>query len=372
MGMKARCSCREAIAAFTLEENKPHPSRVEQRTMSKVTIYVGLDYHKDSIQVCILDPNGQILANRRLPNQVEALVALVAGFGQDVHAAIEACGGAAALADQLATSHGWSIHLAHPGYVTRMKQTPDKTDWTDARVLADLVRVGYVPRVWLAPEDVRQLRALVRYRQNLVNRRRTIKLRITALLREARVAEPRSRWSRAWLDWLRTEADLGSERRWVVEQHLQEYEYIVSLIRQAESRLAAVTAADPVIGQLIQQDGVGLVTAAVLRAEIGRFDRFATGKQLARFCGVSPRNASSGNRQADAGLIRAGQPELRATLIETAHRLIRLVPRWRALAQRLRAAGKPTNVVVAAVANRWIRWLYHHVDGGAITLQAVA
>lgn len=69
--------------------------------------------------------------------------------------------------------------------------------------------------------------------------------------------------------------------------------------------------------------GVGLVTAATMRAEIGRFDRFDTGKQLARFCGVTPRNASSGARQADAGLIRAGNPQLRTLLIELAHRLIR-------------------------------------------------
>ena len=63
-----------------------------------------------------------------------------------------------------------------------MKQTPDKTDWGDARVLADLIRVGYLPKVWLAPEDVRQLRALVRYRQQLVAQRRAIKLRITVAI----------------------------------------------------------------------------------------------------------------------------------------------------------------------------------------------
>jgi hypothetical protein len=132
--------------------------------MSKLTVFVGLDYHKDSIQVCIMDRSGQILANRRRRDQVEALVRLVASFGRDVHAAVESCTGAAALADELATRHGWSISLAHPGYVARMKRTPDKTDWGDARVLADPVRVGYLPKVWLAPEDVRQLRTPVRYR----------------------------------------------------------------------------------------------------------------------------------------------------------------------------------------------------------------
>src|SRR5262245_17351723 len=250
--------------------------------MSKVTVYVGLDYHKDSIQVCIMDRAGKILANRRCGNQVGDLVGLVARFGADVRAAIESCSGAAALADELATSCAWSIHLAHPGYVARMKQTPDKTDWADARVIADLVRVGYLPRVWLAPEDVRQLRTLVRYRQQLVDRRRTIKLRVTALLREARVAEPRSRWGKAWVAWLRTAPGLGAAARWVIDRHLCEYERVIMLIKEAEARLAAVTDGDPVVARLRALRGVGLVTAAAVRAEVGRFDRFTTGKQLAR------------------------------------------------------------------------------------------
>jgi transposase len=340
--------------------------------MSKVTLYVGLDYHKDSIQVCVMDPTGKVLANRRCKNQVEALVTLVGDFGDDVHAAVESCSGAAALADALATRHNWCINLAHPGYVARMKQTPDKTDWADARVIADLVRVGYLPKVWLAPEDVRQLRTLVRYRQQLVDQRRATKLRVTALLRDARVVEPRSRLSKSWLAWLRSAEGLGAEARWVVDRHLREYDHVTVLIAAVERRLAAVTAGDAVVAELTAQKGVGLVTACALRAEVGRFDRFTTGKQLARFCGLSPRNASSGQRQADAGLIRAGNPQLRATLMEAAHRLIRYDTRWGELATKLLLAGKPKCVVVAAVANRWVRGLFHRVGGGAITLNAVA
>src|SRR6516165_2655012 len=161
--------------------------------MSKVTIYVGLDYHKDSIQVCIMDGSVKMLANRSCGNDANALAVLVAFFGDDVRAAIEACTGAAELADEMVTRHGWHVELAHPGYVNRMKQSPDKSDYSDARMLADLVRVGYLPRVWLAPQDVRQLRTLVRYRQQLVNERRTVKLRVTALLRDARITGPEFR-----------------------------------------------------------------------------------------------------------------------------------------------------------------------------------
>jgi transposase len=339
--------------------------------MSKVTVYVGLDYHKDSVQVCVMDQAGKVLANRSCPNCAREIDVFVAFFGDDVHGAIEACTGAAELADELITRHGWDLALAHPGYVNRMKHSPDKSDYSDARMLADLVRVGYLPRVWLAPADVRQLRTLVRYRQQLVNARRALKLRVTALLRDARLREPAlRRWGRPWLAWLATAEGLGSEARFVVDCHLADLRRLDEQVQRVELRLAQVTAEDPVVAQLIAMRGLGLVTAWALRAEVGRFDRFRTGKQLARYCGLSPRNASSGQKQADAGLIKAGNELLRATLIEAAHRLIRFDARWKALAVALRAAGKPACVVAAAVANRWVRWLFHQVEGGTIRLRA--
>ena len=133
-------------------------------------------------------------------------------------------------------------------------------------------------------------------------------------------------------------------------------------------RLSQVTAEDPVVAHLKALRGVGQITAFALRAEIGRFDRFRSGKQLARYCGLSPRNASSGTRQADAGLIKAASATLRAVIIEAAHRLIRFDDRWRALAVSMRKAGKPGSVVAAAVGNRWMRWLYHQMEGGSIRL----
>ena len=76
-----------------------------------------------------------------------------------------ACVFVATGAENLAEEAGWSVHLAHPGYVARIKQIPEKTDFGDARLLADLKRVVYLPKVWMAPEWIRDLRRLVRYRR---------------------------------------------------------------------------------------------------------------------------------------------------------------------------------------------------------------
>jgi transposase len=333
--------------------------------MASLPVFVGLDYHDVEVQVCVMDAAGKVTLNRSVANRASQIDAVVRGRGQLVSAAIESCCGAADLAEELATHQGWSIQLAHPGYVGRMKQSPDKTDYGDARLLADLARVDYVPKVWLAPQATRQLRRLVRHRQQLVQRRTNVKLRIRALLRENRVRPPEScnAWTKRWLAWLKSTAPLAADDRWLLDQHLADLEHLGQRIQQVEGRLAERAENDPLAARLLEQAGVGLVTAMTLRAEIGRFDRFANGKQLARFCGVTPRNASSGQRQADAGLIKAGNPGLRQVLIELAHRLIhRLQGPWAELAAKLLKRGKAKNVVVAAVANRWIRWLYHQMQ----------
>ncbi len=330
--------------------------------MDDCKVFVGLDYHQASVQVCVMNGRGRVLANKRCGNDVGEIVAEAERFGRVTEAAIESCTGAAALADVLVTQVGWSVSLAHPGYVRRMKQSPDKTDFSDARMLADLIRVGYLPRVWLAPQAVRELRWLVRHRQQRVNERRATKLRITAMLREHRAGSGSGRrWTCAWLRWLKTLDTLGPHARWIIDRHMAHLVDLAKEIREVEDRLEETTADDPMPTQLRTYTGIGLVTACTLRAEIGRFDRFRTGKQVARFCGLTPRNASSGERQADAGLIRASNRQLRATLVEAAQRLMRFDARWKSLAVRMKRAGKPHNVVVAAVGNRWIRWLFHEM-----------
>lgn len=331
--------------------------------MSILTTFVGLDYHQDSVQVCVLDSDGKQLTNRSVENDASVIERVATRHGRPSRMAIEACCGAANLAEELVSERGLPVQLAHPGYVARMKQSPDKTDMADAHLLADLVRVNYLPKVWLAPESIRQLRRLTRHRSQLIRRRTDIKLRIRALLRENRLKnEAASAWTKAWVAWLTNTADLSDSDRWVMEDHVAELQSLNKRVRAVEKRIIEATTNDPVVAKLLTLPGVGLVTAVTLRAEVGRFGRFDTGKQLARFCGVTPRNASSGARQADAGLIKAGNPDLRKVLIELGHRLIRMVRgHWAKLGASMLRRGKPKNVVVAAVANRWVRWLHHEL-----------
>ena len=193
--------------------------------MSIVTTFVGLDYHQDSVQICILDSHGKVLTNRSVENDEAVIHRVATRHGQPRRVAIEACCGAANLAEELVTRRDLPVQLAHPGYVARMKRSPDKSDLSDAHLLADLTRVNYLPKVWLAPQAIRLLRRLMRHRRQLVRRRTDTKLRIRALLRENRLKWTVARaWSKPWLAWLSDHAALPDSDRWLLEDHLEEHE----------------------------------------------------------------------------------------------------------------------------------------------------
>ena len=141
--------------------------RTTTTTTATGPVFVGPDYHTASVRVCVPDRAGRVLLDQGCGTDRPAIRDAVARFGTDVRAAVEACGGAADPADEVVTTAGWHVDLARPGCVARTKGSPDETDFSDARMPADPERVGYLPEVWHAPAEVRELRRRVRYRRQL-------------------------------------------------------------------------------------------------------------------------------------------------------------------------------------------------------------
>lgn len=323
-------------------------------------VYVGVDYHRDPLQVAVKSADGRSLANRRCRNDVSAVMELVRRHGSVSKVAVEACCGSLAFAEELVERTDWTVELAHPGVTKRMRLNPDKSDLTDADVLAELSRANWIPRVWLPPRRVREHRMLLNHRESLVRQRTACKLQIRAILRHERVEEPPTRaWTKEWKKWLRERANLSEDVRWLMQAKSAQLAALQEQIDLVEDRLKQKAQESPLVMWLMTQPGIGLITAWWIAATVGRIDRFRRGKQLARFCGLSPRNASSGKREADAGLIHSCSRDLRAKLLQAAHRLRRYEPRWKALYTQLTQRGKPANVAVVAVANRWMRTLFH-------------
>jgi len=268
-------------------------------------LFVGLDYHQDFVQVCILNETGKVVQNSKVDNDWRKITAAVPA-GATVQAALEACCGAADLADELVEQANWSVSLSHPGFVARMKQNPDKTDYSDARLLADLTRVGYLPKVWLTPAELRELRRLVRYRQQKANERRDVKLRIRAILRDHRIKIDEARpWTKQWLAALAALKQIGPDTEWILQEHLTSLTRLKREIRDVERRLEERVANDAVVRKLREQKGIGLVTAAVMRSRDRPLrpvsDRQATGPLLRRDAAELLQRQQAGRCRRDPG-----------------------------------------------------------------------
>ena len=95
--------------------------------------------------------------------------------------------------------------------------------------------------------------------------------------------------------------------------------------------------------------GVGEVSAATLLAELGDMAQFRSARQVAAFVGLAPRLHESGTSvRARSSLCKMGRPRLRRALYFPALSALRCNPAIRAMAERLRAAGKSKMTVVGA------------------------
>ena len=88
MGIEARRSSRGKIAGLALDVSNPS-FRADQRAMSKVTVFVGLDYHNDTVQVCAMEQDGKVLINRSRPDDINGISVLLASRVDSVRAAID-------------------------------------------------------------------------------------------------------------------------------------------------------------------------------------------------------------------------------------------------------------------------------------------
>jgi len=86
---------------------------------------------------------------------------------------------------------GIEVHLAHPALVKPFAKKHVKTDKVDSKVLAQLLRMNYLPESYVPEGEIRDLRTIVRHRASLVRLRTSIKNRVHALLTREGIQLPK-------------------------------------------------------------------------------------------------------------------------------------------------------------------------------------
>jgi len=78
-----------------------------------MSVYVGIDVHRKRSQVAVTGQEGQVLANRNVPNGAEPILKVIGGLPPGTPAAFEACYGTSWLVGLL-EDYGFTPHLVHP------------------------------------------------------------------------------------------------------------------------------------------------------------------------------------------------------------------------------------------------------------------
>src|SRR5689334_14166999 len=320
-----------------------------------MSVYVGIAVHRKRSQVAVIDADGEVLANRNVPNGVEPILSVIGGLPAGTPAAFEAAFGWGWLVGLL-EDYGFDPHLVHPLQCKAIASARLKNDKVDAAILAQLLRADLLPEAWIAPPAVRQLRALLRHRVQLVRLRTLLRNRIHAVLADHGHDRPAGYWSGPGREWLAS-LPLPAVSREVVEDGLALIDATEVRIDRLDWEIVQRARSDPRVKVLTQLPGVGPFTALVILAEIGDITRFPTARKLASWAGLTPTVRGS-DRVAHYGHIsKQGSVWLRWVLCEAAQTAKRS-PQFAAGYQAI-AARRGKKIATTAVARKLLTRTWH-------------
>jgi transposase len=251
-----------------------------------MSVYVGIDVHRKRSQVAVVTEDGTVQLNKNVVNGSEPMLRLIGDLPSGTPVAFEAAFGWSWLAELL-EDYGFDTHLVHPLRCKAIASARLKNDKVDAAILAQLLRADLLPEAWIAPPQVRQLRALLRHRASLVRLGTQLRNRIHAVAADHGYDRPASYWTGPGRGWL-AELDLPAASREIVTDCLAVIDGLAPVIERIDGELHQHAKADPRVKVLRALPGVGEFTALVMLAEIGDITRFASARKLASWAGLTP------------------------------------------------------------------------------------
>jgi transposase len=324
--------------------------------------YVGIDFHRRRSVVVRLSATGERLSVVRIDNSPAALAAAVSAAGEGAEVVLEATYGWYWAVDVL-QELGATVHLANPNALNWGERRV-KNDVVDATDLADMLRLGRLPKAWIAPPALRELRELVRYRAKLVQLRSGLKAQVHAVMAKQgvlpTVVDMFGPAGQVQLD------EMGLDRNYLIRVEslrdlIEVYDREVAMLeRNLHQHLRHHRGYQAV--QAI--NGVGRTIAAVLVAEIGDVTRFPTPRHLCSWAGLTPGRRESDVKGHDQGITKRGSKLLRWALIEGISRYHggpHLAVEFHRLADR---RGK--NKARVAIARRVLTLAYYGLRDGEI------
>jgi transposase len=289
-----------------------------------ITVFVGLDVHKDTIAVAVAE------AGRTAPRFVGTcgptlaeLLKVLSHLGQPARTllAYEPGPRGLALARDRAR-HGWRCQVVAVSKTPQKSGKRIKTDRRDALALAGYLRSAELTPVSLPDERDEAMRDLTRAREDAVRARLKARQQLKAmLLRHGKRFPGKTSWGSTHEKFL---ARIAFEHP---AQQIAFAEYR-SAVLEASERVERITAAlreqaadwryGCVVQALMCFKGIDFVAAVTLVAELGDLHRFGHPRQLMAYLGLIPSEYSSGPSHTRGGITKAGNGHVRRMLVEAA------------------------------------------------------
>jgi len=258
--------------------------------------------------------------------------------------------------------------LANPMKTKAIASAKVKTDKVDAKILAHLLRADLVAESYVPPQQIREIRALIRHRLSLTKMRTMVKNKVHALMdKYGYRCEFSDMFGVSGLKWLKT-LEVRDLDRLILENHLSHIESINLQIDKADVVIKEKACEDEDIRLLMSLPGIDVRTALLLKSEIGPIGRFLDYKHLVSWAGLAPRVYQSGNVEWNGGITKCGSSILRWAIVEAAQTAVRYDERFCEFYGRVKARRGGSKAIVA-VGNKmlkivWVMLVRREMYGG--------
>jgi transposase len=323
---------------------------------------LAIDLGKQSFHIHGISSEGEVISKKVTRSKLEAFVQELA----PAIVAMEACASAHHWGRQF-EALGYSVRLIHPRFVMPFVKG-SKNDAVDAEAIHEAALRPTMRFVPVKTTEQQDLQMLHRTRDRLITQRTGLINHIRGLLGEYGVVIPVGAFRfRKDIRTAISEASLSTLAKQNFHALIAEFEGLDKRIAEIDRKLIAICRTDERCKRLATLPGVGPVIATALVAAVDDGQHFSSGRALAAWIGLVPRQYTTGGKPRLGGIGKRGNQYLRRQLIHGARSvLIRISARsdrrakW---AQELLVrAGH--NKTLVAIANKTARMAWAVLRSG--------
>lgn len=310
-------------------------------------VIIGCDLHSRYQVIAMLDTETGEVVRRRLEHENGEARAFYASLPKGSLIGIEATGYTQWF-ERMVAEMGHELWVGDPAKIRASEVRRQKTDARDAEHLLDVLLTKKFPRVWVPTVEERDLRQLLKHRDYLVRTQTAVKNQVHFLAMNQGVCRKQKLWSargRAELEGL----ELGLWASLRRKELLELLDGVGPRIEALNRAVVAAARSRPEAVRLMEQAGVGPVTALAFVLTLGPIGRFKNSRKLVSYLGLNPGEHSSGGHQRLGHISKQGNTMLRWLLVEAGQSAARFDPELRRKYQRLkfRRGGSVAKVALA-------------------------